>query len=98
MNNIKDEEIDEYIKKSDIVLLKFDNLESKYNEFFDSLKTNLSSNSKIVNVTDQEIIDFYEIDVIPTIYIYKNKNLMGTIAGFQTKSSIVKRISDIIEN
>ena len=31
-------QIDEYIKNSDIVLLKFDNIESKYNEFFDSMK------------------------------------------------------------
>ena len=86
------DEIDNIIKKNELLLLKFDEEESKYNEFIDGL------DFKIVNITDKEIIDFYDIDVLPTILVYKNKNLIDSIKGFHTKTILLKKILNIIKN
>ena len=90
INNMN--EIDNIIKTNNIMLLKFDNDESKYNEFINTL------DFKIVNITDQEIINFYDIDVLPTILVYKNKNLIDSIKGFYTKTILIKKILNLIEN
>jgi hypothetical protein len=84
--------IDNFIKNNNIMLLKFDNKESKYNEFINSL------DYKIINITDNEIIEFYDIDILPTILVYKNKNLMDSIKGFYTKTNLLKKLQNIIEN
>ncbi len=86
------DEIDDIIKKHKLMLLKFDNEKSKYNEFIHDLNFN------IVNITDEEIIDFYDIDILPTILIYKDKNLIDSIKGFHTKSILLKKILNIIQN
>lgn len=89
------ESIESTIKSNSIAILKFDNEDSKYNEFFDKLEeTNFTS---ITNITDKEIIDFYDIDVLPTIYVYRNKNLMGIIEGFHLKTTLLKKINDLLE-
>jgi hypothetical protein len=90
INNLND--IDNMIKKNEVMLLKFDKEESKYNEFINTL------DFKIVNITDTEIIDFYDIDILPTILIYKNKNLIDSIEGFYTKTTLIKKIYNIIDN
>lgn len=86
------DDIDNMIKKHEIMLLKFDNKESKYNEFINTL------DFKIINITDSEIIEFYDIDILPTILIYKNKNLINSIEGFYTKTTLIKKINNIIDN
>jgi len=86
------DEIDNIIKTRELMLLKFDNKESKYNEFIDGLSF------KVINITDEEIIDFYDIDVLPTILVYKDRNLMDSIKGFHTKTVLLKKIMNIIEN
>jgi len=80
--------------ENDFKIVKFDNINSKYNEYFVENFTIL--NSKVVNITDTEIINFYDIDILPTIYIYKNKNLLGTIEGFHTKTCLLKKINLLI--
>ena len=85
-------EIDDIIKSHELMLLKFDNKESKYNEFIDGLDL------KVINITDEEIIDFYDIDVLPTILVYKDKNLIDSIKGFKTKTILLKKILSIITN
>ena len=92
------QEIENNIKSNSVVILKFDNIDSKYNEFFDKLKdTSVTSVTSVTNITDKEIIDFYDIDVLPTIYVYKNKNLLGIIEGYYSKSILLKKINLLIE-
>lgn len=83
-------EINEQLTKNNIMLLKFDTPDSKYDEYINSL------NYKIVNITDTEIINFYDIDFLPTILIYKNKNLIDSIEGFLTKTQLLKKINYLI--
>ena len=86
--------IEDNIKNNNILILKFDNEDSKYNEYFN----NYGLNYKSITITDKDIIDFYEIDVLPSIYIYKHKNLLGTIEGFHSKTVLLKKIIQIIDN
>ena len=83
-------EIDDIINTNEIILLKFDNIISKYDEYIYSLDL------KVINITDEEIINFYDIDVLPTILVYKNKNLIDSIIGFNTKTLLLKKIISII--
>ena len=84
------DEIESHIKNDEVMLLKFDTKDSKYNEYFNSIDL------KVINITDKEIIDFYDINVLPTILVYKNKNLLDEIEGFYTKSSLIKKVLNII--
>ena len=84
------DEIKSHIKNDEVMLLKFDTKDSKYNEYFNSIDL------KVINITDKEIIDFYDINVLPTILVYKNKNLLDEIEGFYTKSSLIKKVLNII--
>lgn len=84
------DEIEGHIKNDEVMLLKFDTKDSKYNEYFNSIGL------KVINITDKEIIDFYDINVLPTILVYKNKNLLDEIEGFHTKSSLIKKVLNII--
>lgn len=86
----KMDEIDNMLKSNELILVKFDNKESKYNQFIDGI------DFKVINITDKEIIDFYDIDVLPTILIYKDRNLIESIKGFHTKTTFIKKILDII--
>ena len=88
INNL--DEIEQILKSNEIMLLKFDVEESKYNEYFNSLQF------KIINIIDKEIISFYEIDTLPTVLIYKNKNLLDSIVGFKTKTELLKKIMTFI--
>ena len=90
METDKLNKIEDILKSNEIILLKFDNENSKYNEYFNSLEF------KIVNITDEEIISFYEIDTLPTILIYKNNNLIDSIIGFNTKTELIKKILQLI--
>lgn len=80
------------IKNNTVVILKFDEENSRYNEFYDKI-----TDYKTVNITDSTIIEFYDIDVLPTIYVYKNKNLLGTIEGFHLKTTLLKKITSLLE-
>ena len=93
-NNINGEikNIEDKINSNNIILLKFDDEDSKYDIFLRSI------NYKIINITDKEIIEFYGIDVLPSIFIYKNKNLLNVIEGFHTKSVFLKKINDALNN
>lgn len=93
MEEIKSQEdIDKFIKNNDVMLLKFDNENSKYDEYINNL------NYKVINITDSEIIEFYEIEILPTIFIYKNSNLIDSITGFHSKSVLEKKINSILYN
>ena len=93
-NNIDGEikNIHQEIKNGEIVLLKFDDEDSKYDIFLRSI------NYKVINITDPEIIEFYDISVLPSIYVYRNKNLLNVIEGFHTKYVFLKKINDALNN
>ena len=99
MENENLECIENNIKTNSILILKFDEQESKYNEFYDKMIEDISqsTNYKFVNIIDKEIINFYDIDTLPTIYIYKNKNLLGVIEGFYLKTSLLKKINNLLK-
>ena len=86
------EDIEDNIKNNSIVILKFDEEISLYDKFFDKI-----TEFKTINITDKTIIEFYDIDILPTAYIYKNKNLLGTIEGYYTKTIFIKKIQSLLE-
>lgn len=88
ISNIDD--VDNILNSNEVMVLKFDNKNSKYDEYFNSLEF------KTVNITDEEIIEFYEVDVLPTILVYKNKNLIDSVEGYFTKSTLIKKIQSIL--
>ena len=88
VSNIDD--VDNILNSNEVMVLKFDNKNSKYDEYFNSLEF------KTVNITDEEIIEFYEVDVLPTIFVYKNKNLIDSVEGYFTKSTLIKKIQSIL--
>jgi len=101
--------IEDEINKNNIVILKFDNLESKYNNYFHKFenhenldKFNLSelnlSELNFINIVDDEIIDFYGITNLPSIFVYKQKNLMDFFEGYFTQSEFIKKIKYILSN
>ena len=90
MNILSIDDIENLIKTDEVMLLKFDNKISKYNDYFNSMEL------KVINIVDEEIISFYDIETLPIILVYKNKNLLDTIQGFYTKSILIKKILNII--
>lgn len=84
------DEIESHTKNNEVMLLKFDSKDSKYNQYFSSLEL------KVINITDKDIIEFYDINVLPTILVYKNKNLLDEIEGFHTKSELIKKVLSVI--
>lgn len=83
--------IDELVKQNNIMILKFDKESSKYDEYIYNM-----NNIKVINITDKEIMEFYDINVVPTLLIYKNKNLMDSIEGFLTKTDLIKKLLRLI--
>lgn len=95
INNVafnSENSIEADIKNNTVLILKFDEENSRYNEFYDKI-----TDYKTINMTDSTIIEFYDIDVLPTIYVYKNKNLLGTIEGFYLKTTLLKKITSLLE-
>ena len=73
-----------------IHLLKYDEKVSKYNGYINTLPY------KIKNITDPEIIKFYDISILPTIFIlYKDEGLLYTIEGVLTKSELIEKINEL---
>ena len=81
--------INDITRNTEIHLLKFDSKISKYDGYIDKI------NYRVINITDFEIIEFYDIQILPTIYVYKDKNLLNVIEGFLPKSELLKKINSI---
>lgn len=82
-------EIDKLLdNNNNLMIVKFDNENSKYDNYINDIPY------KIINIIDTEIIEFYDIESLPTLNVYKNKNLVSIIEGFKTKSELLK----ILEN
>lgn len=82
--------IDDISRNTGIYLLKFDKKISKYDGYIDKI------NYRLVNITDPEIIEFYDIESLPTICVYRDKNLLDVIQGFLPKSELLKKLNNIL--
>lgn len=93
---ISTNDIDEAIKANDILLLKFtaswcDSCK-KYEHYINDLKVSVFSVDVGLN---EDLQEEYDINVLPTVLIYKNNNLVDRIEGFITKSEFIKKLSSL---
>jgi len=93
---ITDSEITNVLDSHDIVLLKFtaDWCDSckKYEHFINDLSVYVQEVDHDLN---EDLIEEYEIHKLPTVLVYKNKNLVDRIEGFIPKTEFVKKLMNI---
>ena len=93
---ITDSEITGVLDSHDIVLLKFtaDWCDSckKYEHFINDLSVYVQEVDHDLN---EDLIEEYEIHKLPTVLVYKNKNLVDRIEGFIPKTEFVKKLMNI---
>ena len=93
---LTDNEIQTVIDTHDIVLLKFtaDWCESckKYEHYINDLSVHVQEIDYNLN---EDLVEEYEIQKLPTVIVYKNKNLVEKIEGFIAKTEFVKKLSNI---
>ena len=93
---LTDNEIQTVIDTHDIVLLKFtaDWCDSckKYEHYINDLSVHVQEIDYNLN---EDLVEEYEIQKLPTVIVYKNKNLVEKIEGFITKTEFVKKLSNI---
>ena len=93
---LTDADITTVLDSHDIVLLKFtaDWCESckKYEHFINDLSVYVQEVDHDLN---EDIVEEYEIHKLPTVLVYKNKNLVDRIEGFIPKTEFVKRLMNI---
>lgn len=105
----KTDNIEDEINKNNIVILKFDNIESKYNNYFHKFENRENLNKidfselnlsglNFINIVNDDIIDFYGITNLPSIFVYKQRNLMNFFEGYFTQSEFIKKIKYILSN
>ena len=93
---ITDSEITGVLDSHDIVLLKFtaywcDSCK-KYEHFINDLSVYVQ---EIDHDLNEDLIEEYEIHKLPTVLVYKNKNLVDRIEGFIPKTEFVKKLMNI---
>ena len=93
---LTDNEIQTVIDTHDIVLLKFtaDWCDSckKYEHYINDLSVHVQEIDYDLN---EDLVEEYEIQKLPTVIVYKNKNLVEKIEGFIAKTEFVKKLSNI---
>jgi|TARA_B110000858_G_C17627926_1_gene392129 thioredoxin-related protein len=82
------DDLENNIKTSEILLVLFDDETSKY------LSYNIPH--KLIHISDNEIREFYDIDTVPTISVFKNKNLLANIIGFKSKTELLRSLNNIL--
>jgi len=93
---LTDKDITTVLNSYDIVLLKFtaDWCDSckKYEHFIHDLSVYVQEVDYDLN---EDIAEEYEIQKLPTVLVYKNKNLVDRIEGFIPKTEFVKKLTII---
>lgn len=93
---LTDTDINSIIDSHNIVLLKFtaDWCESckKYEHFINDLSVYVQEVDYDLN---EDLVEEYEIQKLPTVLVYKNKNLVDRIEGFIPKTEFVKKLTNI---
>ena len=73
---------------NNLFIVKFDKINSNYDLFIYNL------NIKIINLTDEKIIEFYEINTLPTLIIYRNNTIIDILEGYYNKTKLLSIISN----
>lgn len=89
MENNEQNLIDSLKVTNELFMVKFDTENSKYDLFINNLET------KVINITDSDIINFYEIETIPTIIFYKNNTIVDRLEGFHPKTTLVTKLLNL---
>lgn len=93
---ISSEEIEDMVKSNNVLLLKFtaswcDSCK-KYDHYINDLNVCVFSVDVGLN---EDLQDEYDINILPTVLIYKDNNLVDRIEGFITKSDFIKKLNII---
>ena len=93
---IGEEEIENVIKKNNVVILKFTSdwcsTCNKYNSYLNDLNIKVFS----INIDyNEDLVEDYEITNIPTLMIYKENNLMEKIIGFIPKTEFITKLTNL---
>lgn len=93
---ITDGDIKTVIDTHNIVLLKFtaDWCErcKKYEHYINDLNVYVLTIDYDLN---EDLVEEYEIQKLPTVLVYKNNNLVDKIEGFITKTEFIKKLTNI---
>ena len=93
---LTDNDINLVLNSYDIVLLKFTaewcKSCNKYDNYINNLNVYIQEVDHDLN---EDLMEEYEIHKLPTILVYKNKNLVDRIEGFIPKTEFVKRLMTI---
>ena len=93
---LTDSDINAALDSCDIVLLNFTadwcKICKKYKHFINDLGVYVQEVDYDLN---EDIAEEYEIQKLPTILVYKDKNLVDRIEGFISKTEFLKRLATI---
>ena len=93
---IADHEIINFIKTNDVALVKFQADWCNSCKKYDYYLNELSIKVLIIDIDlNEDIKEEFEIHTLPTIFIYKNSNLVDKIEGFINKTDFLKKLNDI---
>jgi thiol:disulfide interchange protein len=90
-------EIETKIKNNNVVAIKFYSEWCKSCRNYDYYLTNDQSDYELISVDydlNDDIIEYYDISILPTIIIYKFQQFSEKITGFITKTKFLEKIKN----
>jgi thioredoxin 1 len=93
---ISETDVEFAINNNNVVILKFTSEWCKSCKKYDSYLDDL--NIKIISISaddNEDLVEDYEITTLPTLLIYKEKNLMEKIEGFVPKTDFMTKLTNL---